>query len=314
MVPYPFVYRVAQYDPRDRDADGTYRGAVDAENDCGPIEAAYLDAVAAFISECHVERLTVRDPEVHLEVAPDRRPLPAEHPLAVLFGPRLEGWFDGAGVRAADAAEVVRWLLREDVWCRLEDGDRVAVHVGWDMYMYVCTDRLCPSAVETTTRLGLFAESLGRSPYERDEDDLDTDARCADDSFWVDVDTLARAHGAVAIVEEAAWPRYYTMAAGGVHPTPRPGSRITVWPQWEPAPRRRLAAALDAILHSVRSSGDRTGGGPTRCEDVELAEGLVWRGTLPPPDVYEEAPALRGITPGPDGTVSARWAAWIVEW
>lgn len=173
------------------------------------------------------------------------------------------------------------------------------------MYMYVCADRPCRSAVQTVTDLGLFAEALVQSPYERDEGDLDTDARCADAAFWDEVDALARSHGAVAIVEEAAWLRHYTMTAGGTRPSPRPGSRIAVWPQWEQVSPRRVALTLCAIRNLIRTRPES--------KDVELAEGLVWRWTPTPPDLYEEEPALRAITPGPGGSVSARWPAWVVE-
>ncbi|MDD9378410.1 hypothetical protein M8Z33_17460 [Streptomyces sp. ZAF1911] len=44
----PHAHRVTKYDPADRAPDGTYRGTVDSVSDHGPVEAAYLEAVAAF--------------------------------------------------------------------------------------------------------------------------------------------------------------------------------------------------------------------------------------------------------------------------
>lgn len=298
---YAHVYRVTKYDPRDRDSTGSYVGPLDSENDEGPVEATYVAAARAFLLESRVDRLTVRDPEAHLPAGdPDRIPLPPDHPLARLFGTELEGWYDGADVSVDDACEVVRWMLRSAVWCRLEYGDAAAVHVGYDMYLYVCTDRPCPGTLDSTARLGLFAEELERSPHERD-DDVDP-APPADDAFWASVDALARAHGELCIVEEAAWPRHFTMSAGGTRPTLRPGARVSVWPQWTPPGRRR-------VLATRRRRSAR----PGDADGTVLAEGLVWGGAPLPPDLYEEAPVLRAILPDPTGTVSARWPAWIVE-
>lgn len=303
VTPYAHVYQVTKYDPKDRGPDGCYLGPLDTENDDGPIEAAYVSAMRAFLLECGVDRMTVRNPEARLPGGdPDRTPLTAEHPLARLFGTRLEHWYDGTEISVDDAGEVVRWMLRSGVWCRLESGDAVAVHVGWDLYMSVCTDRPCPMAVDATARLGLFAEEMERSPHEHD-DDLDT-AGPADGGFWASVDALARERGAVCIVEEAAWPRHFTMAAGGARPILRPGARVAVWPQWTPAPARGLLATLSSVRRRLSRR---------QVEDIRVAEGLVWRGTFPPADLYEEPPALRAIVPGPDGTVSARWPAWVVE-
>ncbi|MGY3338111.1 hypothetical protein ACVW0K_004210 [Streptomyces filamentosus] len=43
-----FVHRVTKYDPADRDEHGRYTGPEDTLSDHGPVEAAYLAAVAAF--------------------------------------------------------------------------------------------------------------------------------------------------------------------------------------------------------------------------------------------------------------------------
>lgn len=303
------VYRVTQYDPRDRDAEGAYHGPLEPVSDRGPVERAYLDAARCFLEECGVTTLIVRDPEWHRESDPDRQPLAPHHPLARILGAGAERWVDGAVLTAAEAVEVVRWMHRGEVWCRLEGGGGFALHVGWDMYMYVTAGKACPESVKAAEALGLFAEPLECSPYERDLDDIDHDARVVDASFWADVDELAAAHGAVAIVEEAAWPRRWTMTAGGTHPAPRPGSRVVVWPSWPERPGGP-PPALAAVFRLVDRLTGRDSDRWRAPADIQIADGLVWRGAPAPPDLYDEPPALRGITPGPDGTVSARWPAW----
>lgn len=60
----PHVYRITKYDPADRDERGVYTGTEDSVSDHGPVEAAYLRAVAAFAEETGVRTLAIRDPEV----------------------------------------------------------------------------------------------------------------------------------------------------------------------------------------------------------------------------------------------------------
>ncbi|CAM5558381.1 hypothetical protein SAVIM338S_04595 [Streptomyces avidinii] len=60
----PHTYRVTKYDPADRDPDGKYRGTLDSASDHGPVEAAYLAAIAAFADESGIELLTLREPRV----------------------------------------------------------------------------------------------------------------------------------------------------------------------------------------------------------------------------------------------------------
>ncbi|MBO1750501.1 hypothetical protein J4G33_01655 [Actinotalea sp. BY-33] len=301
---------MTQYDPRDRDTEGVYHGALDSVSDRGPVERAYLEAARSFMEECGVTELTVRDPESHLEADPDREPLAAAHPLARILGTGLERWVDGAALSAADAIEVVRWMHRGDVWCRLEHFSGFAIHVGYDLYMYIVASKPCPKSVEAASALGVFPEPMSSSPYERDLDDMDHSARVVDASFWADVDALAAARGAVAIIEHAAWPRRWTMTAGGTHPTTRAGSYVAVWPQW---PERLTGLTLAAIPRVVYRLTGRSSYRWGVHADVQVADGLVWRGRPAPPDLYDEMPALRGVTPEPNGTVTARWHAWFVE-
>ncbi|MFI1212770.1 hypothetical protein ACH4UV_34900 [Streptomyces sp. NPDC020802] len=57
----PYVYQVTEYDPADRDQHGHYTGAKPATSDHGPVEAAYLQAVAALVEETGIDQLAVRE-------------------------------------------------------------------------------------------------------------------------------------------------------------------------------------------------------------------------------------------------------------
>lgn len=267
----PFVYRVTKYDPADRDSNGAYHGKLDHLSDKGPIEDAYVGTVRAFAEECGVRHLTIRNPEYHGD-PPDLAPLSEADPLASLFGVHVEGYVDGAVVDLAGALSLVRLMLRGETWCRLEDAANFALHVGWDMYVYVGSAAPCPESVAAAARHGLFAERMDASPYDIELEPLD-ELRTVDDAFWSDVASLARSRGSVVILEEAAWPIWYSLPAGAPHPTPRPGARLSIWP-----------AARDT-------------------------PSVVYSRNPPRPDEYADEPTLRCVVAGPDGTVSARWPA-----
>lgn len=304
------MYRVTQYDPRDRDAGGAYHGPLGADP-TDEVVSVYLDALRLFLDERGVATLTVRNPEWYGD-DPDRRPLDPAHPLARILGTGLERWVDGAVLPVEDAMTVAGWGLRCALWCRLEHGSGVAVHAGEDMYVYVTVDAPCPDAVAGTEALGLFAERWDRSPYDHDPHDVDDGARTVDAVFWVDVDALVAWCGGVAVLEEAAWPRYWTITSRRTHPVVRAGARVSVWPQWSVAPvrtsstRAAVLRLVDLVTGRDRAWGSRRG------PDVQVAEGLVRRGTPFRPDLYGTLPVLRGIVPDPAGVVSARWHAWDV--
>ncbi|WP_328498872.1 hypothetical protein OHS59_43530 [Streptomyces sp. NBC_00414] len=183
-MPPSFAHRITKYDPADRDERGHYNGAEDTVSDHGPVEAAYLEAIAAFAQASGIDRLEIREPAVTgfvnfgLEAPVDG------HGLAGLFPPGLTGYHDGAEVSVPVALELVRAMLRDQgAWCRLEQRDTFTVHVGWDQYVYVGSDQPCEAAVARTRELGLFAEPITASPYAADLEEPEV-TEAADEEFW----------------------------------------------------------------------------------------------------------------------------------
>lgn len=70
---------------------------------------------------------------------------------------------EGDALSIEQIADVLRKLLREELWCRLEAADAF-VHTGYDYYMYVGVPRLCPAARRHAEDLGLYVEGFA-SPY-----------------------------------------------------------------------------------------------------------------------------------------------------
>jgi hypothetical protein len=154
-----YQYRLTKYDPAQRDDRGAFQGDDwTGISDIGEtfsgarldlatyldVEARHLSLLAAFIEESEVSELVAEGVEN------------ASKQFRVVEGDRLS---------SIAAIEAVRQMLREEGWCRLVDRDRFFIHVGWDYYIYVGSDRACIRSVEMAERLGLFVDREFKSPY-----------------------------------------------------------------------------------------------------------------------------------------------------
>ncbi len=157
-------YRVTKYDPALRDARGAYTaddwilfkqigsafgGVVLTEGEYLRVEDAYINSAIAFLSEGGLDSLTVEGIENHKGLALD-------------FG-------EGSVLPLERVGDVIRQLLREEVWCRLES-DHGFVHIGWDYYMYIGVPHRYPKAELLAKELGLYPELIP-SPYKKWLDD-----------------------------------------------------------------------------------------------------------------------------------------------
>ncbi|MER7111781.1 RNA-binding protein [Streptomyces sp. NPDC000229] len=185
-----------------RDEPGHCTGVEDTVSDHGPVEAAYLAAIVAFTEASGIGRLEIREPSATGFVPFGVEPPLEGHGLSGLFPPGLTGYHAGAEVSLPVALELVRAMLRDQgAWCRLEAGDAFTVHVGWDQYMYVGSDRLCTKAVAHTRELGLSPEPLTASPYAAELKEPEV-TEPADEDFWARVRTEP-ASRQTALLEEA---------------------------------------------------------------------------------------------------------------
>jgi hypothetical protein len=151
--------RVTKYDPALRDERGGPTGDDwTSVNDVGDIfggevltlrrylevESHHLEVVAVFLAEAGVDHTIVRGPERH-----EARWWPVEgEPLA-----RLE------------SVDVVREMLRERGFCRLEAPKDVYIHVGYDYYVYMGGDVPSDRTRLAAAQVGLFVDSPFASPY-----------------------------------------------------------------------------------------------------------------------------------------------------
>jgi hypothetical protein len=153
-------YRITKYDPALRESSGafigdewtsmgdigrSFGGVVLTHAEYLRVENAYITALVAFLSEAGVQALTVAGLEN--------------------CGGAPRAFDDGSLVPLEEAAEVIRRVLREEFWCRLE-APEAFVHLGYDYNMYVGVPQTCPEAEQLAKQLGLFVEPF-RSPYHK---------------------------------------------------------------------------------------------------------------------------------------------------
>ncbi|MFB7360687.1 S1 RNA-binding domain-containing protein [Streptomyces hydrogenans] len=313
----PFVYRITKYDPADRDEHGSYIGAEDSTSDHGPVEAAYLQAIAAFAEDTGIDRLAIREPGISGLAHFGREPVIDGHGLSGLFPPDLSGFHDGAEVHVPLGLELVRAMLRDNgAWCRLAVEDRFDVQVGWDQYVYVSSDKPCERAVARARALGLFPERLEASPYDTDSEETGVQ-RPADDDFWARLRwSIAMRHAA--ILEEgylhnvSRWHRLSEDTLDAVRARLTPRAQLTVWPD--------LSTDVDAVLASLPDEGpvefvweDENGALSSTMVDETGYEELAARvagaraAMALSLTLDERHPLFTAVLPDSDGVLRAQW-------
>ena len=151
---------MTKYDPALRDARGAYRrdewtsfgdigssvgGDLLTAEKYRRVEDAYVAAALAFWSEAGRPTLIVQG---------------LENPGGRLVPP------EGSAVEEALLGDVIRSVLREEFWCRLE-GEGCFLHFGCDYYMYLGTSDSCRESCSLAAASGLFVEELV-SPHHRE--------------------------------------------------------------------------------------------------------------------------------------------------
>lgn len=71
---------------------------------------------------------------------------------------------EGMLLSKTQVKEVVKQILRENIWCKLIKGDSFYLHFGYDYYMYIGADNKCDSAIQLIKDNNMFIEPFV-SPY-----------------------------------------------------------------------------------------------------------------------------------------------------
>ncbi|MFJ4151975.1 S1 RNA-binding domain-containing protein [Streptomyces galbus] len=314
----PFVYRITKYDPAHRDERGHYTGSEDTVSNHGPVEEAYLAAVTSFAEAAGIDQLEIREPQIAGFARFGLEPAVDGYGLADLFPAGPAGFHDGALVPIAVGLELVRAMLRDNgAWCRLESGEAFAVHVGWDQYLYIGSNKPCETALARTRALGLFPERMAVSPYDFTPDDAAYVQRPADADFWARLHWTVSAHRAVFLEEVFAgnasrWHRLTRETIETVRSQLAPRARLAVWPDLLTDVGRALAALPDEGLVQF-VWGDESGQIASTVVDETQFEAVASQhagaravGVL---SMYAGAdlPLFTAVLPDSDGVLRARW-------
>ncbi|MFJ9429988.1 RNA-binding protein [Streptomyces sp. NPDC101490] len=312
-----YFYCVTKYDPSDRDEHGSYTGPEDTASDHGEVEAAYLQAVAAFARDTGIDHLAVREPQVPSLAHFGVEPPVAGFGLDGLFPSGPADFHDGAEVPLDIGLELVRAMLRDNgAWCRLEVEDTFAAHVGWDQYLYISSSRPCAEALARTRELGLFPETMDASPYSF-EDEEEGIQRPGDDDFWACLHRAVR-DGVAGVLEEnplggaTRWHHLAVDTLSTVRAELAPRARLGVWPPLSPDVGTVLGALpAEGLIEGVWL--DDAGRILSAIADEDDFPELTARmssapaAALLPVSADERVPLFTAVMPDDDGVLRARW-------
>lgn len=159
-----YWWEISRYDPADR-VDGAYpadswtsisdvgkcfQGATLTMDEYLSIEDSYVIAALEFMRESQARVLEPRLAQgwVGVEFSGDER-------------------FDECTL-----PDVIRGLLREEIGCKLVSPDgRFAIHIAYDLYMYVGSWTPCPRSERVVRDRGLYFETRDSSPYDEPDDE-----------------------------------------------------------------------------------------------------------------------------------------------
>ena len=145
-------FRVTKYDPKNRNEAGHYLmdewtcfsevGDSVSLEEYERVEEAYLQSAIDFAGMWSTKIVTISGFEDH-------------HENTQLV--------EGQQITTDDIPSVLRSILRNEFWCRLENTDGF-IHIGWDYYMYIGVPHVDRSIITATHARGLFVEDC-ISPY-----------------------------------------------------------------------------------------------------------------------------------------------------
>jgi len=101
------------------------------------VEEAYASCAVAFLREAGVASLAVEG---------------LENPRGLTLP-----FSEGTSLSLEEITGVLRRVLREEFWCRLE-GEQAFVHIDWDYYLFFGVPIPCPEAEAAARERGLFVE------------------------------------------------------------------------------------------------------------------------------------------------------------
>ena len=175
-----YQWRITKYNPVFRDEDGYYTlkeewtcpseiGKIIDEkeftlDDYLRVEAAYVNTVMTFLSECGLSTLRI------LQLS--RIDISKEDKSSTLYETEFDvlDLQEDKEVSQNEIRTICKMILRNFVGCQFYSKNNFFVHFGWDYYMYIGSNVKCPLSIKFARDNGLFAEET-RSPYHFSEEE-----------------------------------------------------------------------------------------------------------------------------------------------
>ncbi|MDQ2088173.1 hypothetical protein RBH29_17255 [Herbivorax sp. ANBcel31] len=171
-----FSWRISKYNPLYRDKTGAYKkDEWTSFYDIGKIfdgkeltydtyiatENAYVEAVVSFMDSTKITSLTVKSLEKHSKDIQFTCSDTHHHNEMEDLYKKIN---NGIVLEIQDIVFLCRLILRDHLWCKLENNPLMFIHFGYDYYMYIGSTNKCESATRSVEKTGLFVEKF-ESPY-----------------------------------------------------------------------------------------------------------------------------------------------------
>jgi hypothetical protein len=175
-----YWWRITKYNPQNRDSSGLYltsewtsfsdigkcfNGTILTRNDYMVIENLYVDAVISFAEALGVYSVYATSFEESDFQSPNCIQKNGINTADVLFKIKHNRvlYFE-------EMKLVIRMILREMIWCKLESNSHLKIHFGYDYYMYIGVSNYskAKSIISKIQASGLFVECY-ESPYEKEK-------------------------------------------------------------------------------------------------------------------------------------------------
>ena len=138
-----------------------YDGKEFTVNDYMAVENAYIYIILSLVKGANITTLTVKYLEKHNDsINLDESLLVYTEEMIELF----ESLHEGNVLDIRDIEHLCRLVLREQLWCKLENDNKMFIHFGYDYYMYIGCLSNPEGVINLIERIGLFIEKF-ESPY-----------------------------------------------------------------------------------------------------------------------------------------------------
>ncbi|AEB75053.1 hypothetical protein [Clostridium botulinum] len=125
------------------------------------IEELYIKAIIEFINFLKISSLKVCGLEKYQEsIQTDKYPEIYTIQMIEIFK-TIKNEDD---ISVNKIGDLVKLILREHLWCKLENENKMFIHFGYDYYMYIGSDSKCDYIINKIEHMGLFVEKI-KSPY-----------------------------------------------------------------------------------------------------------------------------------------------------